>query len=137
MFVPPPERTLVTHVIIASLLIASGAVYLTATQGDMLGPLFQHVLTGRVLVSIISWTCLAHAARRLLVGKLPKIRLSSRAALVWGGSRVALLIAVVMVLVIWITALTLGLAIKTALVRAMALLFVVTAFTGIIGGAFF
>ena len=81
---------------------------------------------------------MAMAARRFIVGKLPKkVLLTSMAAFIWGASRFALLIATVTVLVCWLALLPLGLLVETAFLRAGVLLVVVTAFNGIIGDAIF
>jgi nitrate/nitrite transporter NarK len=49
---------------------------------------------------------------------------------------VALLVATVLLVICWLAALTFGLAAQTAFVQAAVLLLVVTALTGIAGGAF-
>jgi hypothetical protein len=127
---------LVTLVVIAGLLLAGGAVYLTATQGDLLGPLFGDVLAMPVIGAVVVWFLMTWAARRTIVGSLPDTRRASNAALIWGGSRLALLLGVIILLVCWLGALALGFALEIALIRAVGLLAVLTAFTGIIGGAF-
>jgi hypothetical protein len=124
-----------TLVIVAGLLIAGGAVLLT-TQGDPINGLFRHVLTVEVIAGLLVWNLLAWAARRATVGKLPKMQLNSTATFIWGGFRVALFVATVTLLVCWVTALVIGLAVETAFIKAVVLLLLVTAFTGITAGAF-
>ena len=123
-------------VIFGAILLACGALSLSVTERDPAASLFQHVLTIKVIAVILIWNLLAWSARRLIVGKLPELRMNSLMALIWGGSRVAFLIATVAALVGWLIALALGLEIATALIRAVVLLAVAMAFTGMIGGAF-
>lgn len=129
-------RRAIAFVIVGAILLSGGALFLTFTRGDPARSLFQHVLTIQVIVALLLWSFLAWSARRLTVGKSPKFRPNSVAIFIWGGSRVSLLIATVTAMVGWLFALALGLDIATALIRAVVLLVVVTAFTGIMGGAF-
>lgn len=131
----PSPRSALALVIAAALLLAGGALYLATLVGDPVGPLFRHVLTLQVIAVLLIWFAAAWAARRFIVGKLPKLELNY-AGLIWGASRVALLIATVLLLLGWLTVLALGLAVETAFVRAAILLLIVTAITGIAGGAF-
>jgi len=124
-----------TIVIAAGLLIAGGAVLLTM-QRDPINGLFRHALTVEIIAGLLAWNLIAWAARRVTIGKLPKMRLNSTATFVWGGFRVALFVATVALLVCWVTALVIGLAVETMIVKAVLLLFLVTAFTGITAGAF-
>ena len=121
---------------VAALALAISAVSLAVTFGDPVSPLFAHVLTIPVIAALVIWFALAWAARRATIGDLPKESVNSWAAFVWGGSRVALLLATVLVTVGWLITLALGLELATDFVRALVLLLVVTAFTGIAGGAF-
>ena len=136
MDAPVSARSALKFVIAGAMLLAGGALFLTFTRGDAAGTLFQHVLTIQVIAVLLIWFLLAWSARQLIVGKLQKLRLNSLAAFIWGGSRVSLLIATVTVMVGWLVALALGLEIATAFVRAVVMLVVTTAFTGIISGAF-
>ncbi|MEO7411251.1 MAG: hypothetical protein ABIU10_08030 [Sphingomicrobium sp.] len=136
MGVPVPARSAIAFVIVGAILLLSGALFLTFTKGDPASALFQHVLTIQAIAALLVWFVLAWSARRLPVGKPPKLRPNSVATLVWVGSRISFLIATVIAMFGWLIALALGLDIATALVRAVVLLVVVTAFTGIIGGAF-
>jgi len=88
-------------VIVAALLIAASAVLLT-TQGDPLNGLFRHVLTVPVIAVLVGSNLIAWAARRMALGKLPKIHLKSTAALIWGGCRFAMLVATVTLLLCWL-----------------------------------
>lgn len=135
MSAPRPDRLLLTLVIVAGLLIAGGAVLLT-TQADPISGLFRHVLTVEVIAGLVVWNLLAWAARRVTVGKSPKMPLNSTATFVWGGFRVALFIATVTLLVCWVTALLIGFVLEAAFIKAVVLLLLVTAFTGITAGAF-
>jgi hypothetical protein len=132
----PAAKSALALVVAGALLLAGGALYLSITQGDPISPLFRHVLTIEVMAALVVWFTAAWTARRFTVGRLPKLQLGS-AGLLWGGSRVALLIATVLLLIGWLAALALGIAVQTAFLRAAVLLLVVTAFTGIAGGAFF
>ncbi len=136
MDAPVSARRALAFVIVGAILLAAGALFLTFTRGDPASSVFQHVLTIQVIAVLLVWFFLAWSARRLIVGKSPKLRPNSVATFIWGGSRVSLLIATVTAMVGWLIALALGLDIATAFVRAVVLLVVVTAFTGIIGGAF-
>ena len=136
MEAPRPARLVGTLVVIAGLLLASGAAFL-AMHGDPTSPLFGNVLTVRVIVGLVVWSVLAWAARRVTLGRLPKMRLNSTATLVWGGFRVALFIAAVTLMVSWLLALALGGGVETTLVRALVLVLLVTFFTSIAAGAFF
>lgn len=136
MHAPLLARTALALVIVGAILLSGGSLFLTFTRGDPASSLFQHVLTIQVIGVLLVWFLLASAARRLTVGKSPKISVNSWATLIWGGSRVSLLLATLIVLSGWLIALALGLDIATPLIRAVVLLAVVTAFTGIIGGAF-
>ena len=129
-------RSALAFIIVGGILLAGGALFLTLTRGDAASSLFQHVLTIQVIAVLLAWFLLAWSARRLIVGKLSKLRLNSLTAFIWGGSRVSFLIATLTVMVGWLSALALGLEIATAFLRAVVLLVVATAFTGIIGGAF-
>ncbi len=135
MDAPISPRSAFAFIIGGAILLAGGALSLTFTSGDAVSPLFEHVLTIQVIAFLLVWYFLAWSARRLIVGQLPKLRQNSSAAFIWGGSRVSLLIATVIVMIGWLVALALGLEIAMAFVRAIVLLVVATAFTGIIGRA--
>ena len=112
-------------------------MFLTVRLGDPIGPLFSQLLTIQVLLGLVVWALLALTARRLMVGKVDNMPKTSIAIFLWGGFRVALLVATVTAIVCWLAALALGLEIATAFLRALVLILVVTAFTGMFGGAFF
>jgi hypothetical protein len=76
----------------------------------------------------------ALAVRPFTVERLPKLRLSLPVVM-WSGSQVILLIATVLLMIGCLAALAFGLAVQVAFLRAVALLAVVTFFTGIAGGA--
>ena len=84
----------------------------------------------------MAWSLLALGPRWVLVGKLPKRPVSFVPVLIWGGFRVALLVATVTVIVCWLAGLAFGLAVSTTFVRALILILIFSAFTGITGGAF-
>ena len=132
----PSPKPALALVLLAALLIASGALFLTIDRGDVLGPLFRYGPAIQVIAMLFVWSLLAWSARRLIVGKLPTLALNSWAALIWAGSRVALLFAIISVMAGWLIALVLGLEVETAFARAIVLLVVVTALTGMISGAF-
>jgi hypothetical protein len=136
MDAPPPARLLLALVILGGLFLASGAV-LMAWSGDPVGHLFRQILTIQVILGLVAWNIFAWTARRLIIGKLDDMRLTSMAALIWGGFRVALFVAVVTIIVCGAVAWALGLETVTAFVRALVLIVIVTAFTGIFGGALF
>jgi hypothetical protein len=62
--------------------------------------------------------------------------LSEGAALIWGGFRIALFVALLAVIVGGAIALIVGLQIGAAFVRAFVLIAIVTVISGIAGGAF-
>lgn len=76
-------------VIAAAILLAGCALSLSVTERDPATSLFQSVLTIQVIAVILIWNLLAWSVRRLIVGKLPELRLNSLTALIWQGSRVA------------------------------------------------
>jgi len=131
-----PARLWIALVVFAGLAVASGAVFYSATEHDPIGPLFRQSLTAPVIVGLMAWSLLALGARWLLVGKLPKRPVSFVPTLIWGGFRVALLVATVTAIVGWLAALALGLAVSTIVFRALVLILIFSAFTGITGGAF-
>lgn len=90
----PSPRSALALVIAAARALAGGALYLATIVGDPIGPLFRHVLTLQVMAALLIWFAAAWAARRFTVGKLPKLKLNY-AGLIWGSSRVTLLIATV------------------------------------------
>lgn len=118
------------------LAIAVAAVWLAITFHDPAGALFRQVLIIPALGALLAWFALASGARRYTVGKLPRLRMNSPAALVWGGFRVALLIASVLVLVGWLGALALGVELASAFIGGFVLLAFLTVVTGLAGGAF-
>jgi hypothetical protein len=97
--------------------------------------LFRQALTIQVILGLVVWSLLAWAARRLMVGKVEKMSATSIPTFIWAGFRVALLIAAVSAIVCWLAALALGLETATVFLRALILILVVAAFTGIFGGA--
>lgn len=136
MDAPISARSALAFIVPGAILLSGGALFLTVTRGDLPSSLFQQVLTIQFTAGLFVWFFLAWSARRLVVGKLPKPRSNSVATFVWGASRVSLLIATLTAMVCWLIALALGLDIATAFIRAVVLLVVATAFTGVIGGAF-
>ena len=132
----PSARSALALVIVGAFVLAGIALFLTVRKGDVAGALFQHPLTIQLIAGIVAWSLLAWAARRLIVGKLSNTRLNLLPVIVWGGSRVSLLIAVIALLAGWLTALAGGLEIATLFGQALILLVVVAWFTGMIGGAF-
>jgi hypothetical protein len=134
MSIRPSPRVALWMVIAGAVLLPGAALYLAITGGDPVSPLFRRVLTMQIMAALLLWFIAAWAARRLTVGRLPKPQLNSTGIL-WGGSRVALLIATVLLMLGWLTSLALGLAVQVAFARAVVLLFVVTALTGLAGGA--
>jgi hypothetical protein len=135
MSIRPSAKATLVLVIAGALLLAGGALYLAITERDPVLPLFRNVLANQVMAALVVWFAAAWAARRFTVGKLPNLQLNS-AGLIWGGSRVALLIATVLLMTGWLAAFAFGLAVQTAFFQAAVMLLVVTAVTGIAGGAF-
>jgi hypothetical protein len=131
----PSPKSALALVVGGALLLAGGALYLTVSRSDAVSPLFQHVLTIQIIIALAVWFAAARVARRFTVGKLQKLPLSP-GAVIWGSSRLALLLATVLLMIGWLAALILGLAVETAFVQAVVLLLIVTAFTGMEGGAF-
>lgn len=136
MDAPLPPRLLIASVVVAGLCVASGAVFFSATEVDPIGPLFHQALTGQIIVGLLAWSLLALGLRWLLLGRLPKMPISFVPGLIWGGFRIALLVATVIVIVVWLAALVLGLAVATTFFKALVLILMFSAFTGIAGGAF-
>jgi hypothetical protein len=120
---------------ITAVVLASGAVLLAVRLGDPISPLFREALTLQIVAVLIVWFTVAWAARRVIVGQLPTDSIPSPAALLWGGSRVALVGAIFLVLVACLVSLTLGFQLASAFARALFFLFVAMAATGIAGGA--
>ncbi|HEX8214224.1 MAG TPA: hypothetical protein VF582_01995 [Allosphingosinicella sp.] len=120
--------------IASAILLAGGALYLAITRGDPLSPLFRHGRTIEIIAVLLLWSMAALAVRRFTVGRLPELQLNLP-GVIWGGSRVALLIATVLLMVGWLAALAFGLTVQVAFLRAVVLLLVVTFFTGIAGKA--
>ena len=137
MDAPRPARLWLALVIAAGILLAIGAMFLSVVWGDPINPLFRHVLTVQVIAVLLAWSVLAWATHLLLFGRLPKLQLTSMPAFAWGGFRIALFVATVTAMVCWLASLALGLAVETVFIRAIVLLVIVTAFTGLIGAAFF
>jgi len=137
MDAPRPARLWLVLVVAAGILLAGGTIFLSAIVGDPIGPLFRHVLSVQIVVVLLVWSGLAWTARLLLVGRLPRLRLSSMTAFAWGASRIALFLAMVTVMVCWLALVIVGRADNATFVGAIGLLVVVTAFTGLIGTAFF
>jgi hypothetical protein len=131
----PSATTALTLVVCCAFLMAGAALYLTLGTGDPLKSVFRQVLTIYVIVGLVVWFAAAWLARGLIVGRLPKLQMSAT-VLIWSGFRIALLIAVVLLLICWLGALALQLPLEVAFVRAAVLLMVVAAFTGMTGGAF-
>ena len=120
--------------IASAILLAGGALYLAITRGDPVSPLFRHGRTIEIVAALLLWSMAAWAVRRLTVGRLPGLQLNLP-GIIWGGSRLAFLVATLLLIVGWLTALAFGLTVKVAFIQAVALLFIVTFFTGIAGGA--
>ncbi len=121
-------------IIAAAILLAGGALYLAITTGDPVRPLFSHGRTVEIVAGLLLWSMAALAVRRLTVGRLPALQLNLP-SIIWGGSRFALLFAMVMLFLGWLTALAFGLTVHVAFFQAVALLVVVTVFTRIAGDA--
>jgi len=121
---------------VGAILLAGGALTVTLGRTDAVGSLFEQVLTIPIIVAILAWNVLAWWIRRLIVGRVNDLRLSSTTAL-WIGTRMSLMIAGITVLIAGLIAMAFGLEIAAALIRAMVLLAFAAAFTGIVGGAWF
>ena len=123
------------YVVLLGVAAASGAVYLSITFGDPVGLLFRNILTGPVILGIVSWSMLALAVRWWAIGKRVKHPLASKVAYFWGGSRLALIIATLSLGVAWLISLALALSGETAILAAFVFIIAITAFTGLLGGA--
>ena len=130
----PANRKILALVCVGAFFLAGGALYLAITEANLVGPLFRKVLTLKVMAALFIWFTAAWAARRFAPRKAQTVKFG-QTWLVWGGTRVALLIATFVLLMGWLATLALGLALQTAFIRAATLLCVVTAYTGIAGGA--
>ena len=135
MSIHPSTKSALALVIAGALLSAGGVLSLAIAEGDAVGSLLRQVLTFQVFVPPMVWFAAAWGVRRFAIGKLPTLQLSF-AEVVWGGSRVALLIATALLLIGWLATLAFGLGVQLAFVRAVVLLAAVSALTGIAGGAY-
>jgi hypothetical protein len=117
----------------AALSLAGGALYLAIIQVDPAGSLFRPELTIEIWAILLAGSATAWIARLLTVGKHPRPQLNWAIGL-WVGSRLALLIAIAVLLIGWLVAVASGLTVQTYLLRAAVLLLVVSAFTSIAGG---
>lgn len=130
------HRLATTLVVGAGIVLAAAAVLLSG-QGGPLSFMFRHGLFVGIMAGICVWNPIAWAARRVIVGKQPELCLSSTLTSLWGGFRVALLVAVVTLLVFAVAALAIGLGVGATLVKAIVLVMFVAAITGITAGAIF
>jgi hypothetical protein len=135
MVAPRQGKLLLAAVAVAGLAVATTALVLAAAVGDPLPPVFRQRLTGEVLLIVIVWCPLAWLVRRLIIGKLPKIGVGSPMAVAWGASRFTLFIATMLLLLGSLVFLAVGTNLGPAFFRAFISLVVLTAFTGIVGGA--
>ena len=97
--------------------------------------MFGYVANIQAILVLIVWAALSWAVRRLVVGIVEDEPTNSLALFMWGGFRVCLLIATVVLLLGWLIALAVGHALQPALLQAVVLIVVVTAVTGMIGTA--
>lgn len=129
---PQSPRLVLAALVAGALLLAASALGLTATGGNAV---FGYVANIQAILAIIAWAALAWLARRLVVGRIEDKPSDSLALFMWGGFRVCLLLATVVLLVGWLIGLAMGHALQPALLQAVVLMVVVTAVTGIIGTA--
>ena len=123
------------YVAVMGVAVVSGAVYVSVTFGDPVGLLFRSILTGPVILGIVSWSLLALALRWLTIGKLVRPPFASKVTYLWGGSRLALILATLALGVTWLVSLALAWSSGAAILGAFIFIVVITAFTGLLGGA--
>ena len=123
------------YVILMGAAAASGAVYLAITFGDPVGLLIRNILTGPVILGIVSWSLLALALRWVTLGKTVRPSIASKGTYFWGGSRLALILATLALGVAWLASLALARSSEAAILGAFIFIAVITAFTGLLGGA--
>ena len=129
-----PRRFFVV-VVASGIILAAIALFVTEKLGDATSVLFDQLLPIPAIGVLLLWAVIAWVARRALYDQPPDLTLHSRGILVWVGSRISLLVATVLLLIPWIIALATGHDAMPTLLRAFILVLVVTALTGIIGGA--
>ena len=113
------------------------AIVVANLVGDPLGALFEHVLTGPVVLVMIAWAVVAMSARRFFVGPLPKYVVDSKPLRLWTVSRLSGLFSAIVLLASFLLALTFGLPAKQKIFHSLILVIVLTAFSGIIGGSIY
>ena len=129
---PQSPRLVLSVLVAGALLLAGSAFALTATTGNTV---FGYLANIKAILVLIVWAALSWAARRLIVGIVDDEPTNSLALYMWGGFRVCLLLATIVLLLSWPIALAIGHALQPALLQAVVLMVVVTAVTGIIGTA--
>ncbi|MES2904762.1 MAG: hypothetical protein V4696_11300 [Pseudomonadota bacterium] len=119
-------------VIVGALLLCIGALGVVTISGKVA---FEYVANIWFILAILVWAVLAWTARRFIVGRVGETPANSLPVLIWGAFRVCLLLATVILLVCWLVALALGHGMERPMLQAVVLIVVVTAVSGIIGGA--
>lgn len=133
---PPSDRLLLSLVLVAAVIFAAGAFLLAAQPTEVSAPRYQDFPIAPVILVFFVWPLLSVTARLLFIGRLPKSQKPSWAALMWGGSRFAIVISTLMLLICWLVSLAVGLRAEATFLHAAVLLLVFMGLTGAVGGAF-
>jgi hypothetical protein len=133
---PPSDRLLLSLVLVAAVLLAAGAFLLAAQPTDLSGPRYQDFPIAPVVLVFFAWALLSVTARLLFIGRLPKSQKPSWAAMMWGGSRFAMAISTLILLICWLVSLAVGLQAEATFLHAAVLLLVFMGLTGVVGGAY-
>ncbi len=113
------------------------AIAVANLVGDPLGALFDHVLTGPVLLMMIAWVVVAMSARRFFVGPLPKFVVDSKSLRLWIVCRLSGLCSAIVLLVSLLLALAFDSSAKQTIFQSLILVIVLTTWSGIIGGSIY
>ncbi len=120
---------------LAGILLAGGAAIVTATQGDLVTPMVRQGIPILVITSLLLWSAVAWAARRIIVGKAQSAPFASRYLEMLGYSRLALIIACMISLLCGFAALVAGLAPAITFSRAVLLLAFILLLSSLLTGA--
>ena len=133
---PSSNRLLLSLVLPAAVLLATGAVFLEAHPIELSGVRDQDFPIVPVILIFLVWPLLSVTARLLFVGRLPKSPMPSWASLMWGAFRFAMFVSSLILLICWLISMSLGLHVQATFLRAALLLVVFMGLTGMVGGAF-
>jgi hypothetical protein len=127
------ERTVLQLVILATLVLAGGALFLTVSGAEPLDALFRHPAALPIAAALLAWYIVAMAIRLAVVGKFSAAEVP-KTLLVYTGARLACLFAMGALLACWLAAFAFGLAVAPPLLGAAILLAIVNAFGVMVTG---